>query len=177
MLVDIKHLPPNLAALGLKRRGSPVSADIMTVWESPYQVITPYQLCCNELRTRPFGGGTVEKQGPIQPGVITSGYRDAVLEDNANSAHMYALALDIHVGSLAKQIEWARVCSQHFMRVGLYPDDTIIHVDQMPQDWIKKYHKTRYWVATLDGGTKHTYTGCVTLADAVDIALSYVGDN
>ncbi|MBD3403787.1 hypothetical protein GF420_12885 [candidate division GN15 bacterium] len=169
MTDDVQHLPPNLAKLGLPRKGADLHADLETIWLTPYMVLTPYVDCCDDLGIAPFAGGSYLRQGTIAPGFITSGYRDNIIEGNDRSAHLHALALDIHVGSIEKQIAWARVFAGRFMRVGLYPDDTFIHVDQMPLQWIERYAKTRYWVGRAEG-TGHKYTGFNTLADAIAAA-------
>ena len=140
-------LPPNLAALGVRRRTPPEIADLLTVWDTPYPVLTRYKQLCIEAALAVYGGGTIEQPNPRwHPGSITSGYRDQVIEGNQHSPHLYAMALDIFVGSSEEQIRVARIAQTYYSRVGLYPDNGIIHVDLMPPAWIARYSGAVVWV-------------------------------
>jgi len=145
-MIDV--LPPNLAELGIQRKHPISAADLETIWRIPdYPVITQYLRLCDQLGWEPFGGGTRQIQGShSQPGFITSGYRDAIINGNKHSAHRYALALDIHVGNAQAQIAAAHKAVNYFNRVGLYPDGSFIHVDLMPFTWVEIYRRKRFWV-------------------------------
>jgi|GEM_PF-3364785 len=143
----IELVPPNLAALGVKRRQGPPEADILTIWDTPYPVITRYKLLCDRLDIAPFAGGILRRQGsPLHRSYITSGYRDQIIGGNEWSAHLLALALDIAIGDIEAQIKAAMIAVSLFTRVGLYPDNDFIHVDLVNDAWIQKYQKSRYWV-------------------------------
>jgi hypothetical protein len=157
---DIVIVPPNLARMGVKRKVLDPDPDLIRVYETPYPVLTNYGKLCADADIEPFAGGTYLKQGPEQMGYINSGYR----EGEGDSAHLYALALDIIAGELKKQIQLANIALVHFCRVGLYPDHKIIHVDLMPQvwiDWLKRTKRktaARYWVCLkIDGKKNYTY--------------------
>lgn len=161
-------IPPNLAALGLQRRTDIGVADIMTIWKTPYPVITRYNMLCKELEWQPFGGGTMRQQGARVPGFITSGYRSLPVDDNMTSPHMHAFALDFIVGDVAEQVRVARVAVKYFCRVGLYPTSGFIHVDLAPDNWIEKYNKARFWVKR-----KAKVSLFSDLVDATDDALKH----
>jgi len=157
---DIVIIPPNLARLGVKRKVGPPEADLITVYETPYPVLTNYGKLCADAGVKPFGGGTYLKQGSPEEGYINSGYR----EGEGDSAHLYALAMDIIAIKLERQIRLAGFALNYFCRIGLYPDHGIIHVDLMPQVWIDWLKRTkgkvaaRYWVCLkIDGKKDYTY--------------------
>ena len=166
MIVDCL-VPPNLAALGVKRQGDGKAADLATIWATPYPVITNYKLWCNDMGWEPFAGGTRHKQGPYgKPGFLLSGYRDTILEGRVHSPHRYAFALDSAVAK-ALQAEAAIKADKRFARIGLYPDDGFIHIDLAPQCWIDKYGGAPYWVRK-----NGVYTSFDWLEDAVVFANS-----
>ena len=140
-------LPQNLAAFGVKRQGDGMAADLLTIWKTTYPVITNYKKVMARVGWVPFAGGTMDYQGPrTLQGFITSGYRDQLIEGRKNSPHLYAIALDFGVGPPKEQARVARLASDLFYRIGLYPDNGFIHVDLMPSDWIRRYNAARYWV-------------------------------
>lgn len=150
---SVDLIVPNLARLGVPRRGDGISADLETIWLSPYPVITNYLAACKDLEAEPFAGGTREKQGqPYAPGYITSGYRDKLVDNNESSPHLHALAIDIVAGSIEDQIRFAQAFDRHFVRVGLYPARKFIHVDLAPANWMLHYGKAYYWVETQEAG-------------------------
>lgn len=160
-------LPPNLMKLGHKRLVDP-KPDILTVWRTPYPVITPFKKVCKKAGLSIFGGGTVFLQGnPNQAGYITSGYRDKILDGNNNSPHFYGFAIDSFVGSLESQIEVAKIAEPYYSRIGIYPHRGILHLDCAPEDWIKKYNKRRYWVGFIS-----EYKYFDTLDEAITAALA-----
>jgi hypothetical protein len=139
-------MPPNLGAMGLPRRTADGVADLITVWESPYPVITRYKDLCRELKWEPFGGGAMHNQKARVPGFITSGYRDRPIGGNITSPHSFAFALDLLVGNAVEQVRVGRIALKQFCRIGLYPSQGFIHVDLAPDNWIEKHNKARYWV-------------------------------
>jgi hypothetical protein len=164
-MIDVSLVPPNLAAFGVRRRIGP-QADLLTIWDTPYPVITNFTRVCRELGLDPFNGGTHDRQGPHGPGYVTSGYRDNVLEGRPNSPHRFGLALDVVVGDVDAQIEFAGVAVKHFTRVGLYPGDGFVHVDLCPLCWMQKYGGRRFWVRRSG-----TYTSFDTFEAAVDFTI------
>jgi len=157
---DILIVPPNLARLGVQRKAGPPEPDLITVYDTPYPVLTNYRKMCADAGIIPYGGGTYQRQGLEQLGFINSGYR----EGDGYSAHLYALALDIIAGDLKDQIRLGNIALLYFCRIGLYPDHKIIHVDLMPQvwmDWLKRVKgkvATRYWVCLkIEGKKNYTY--------------------
>ena len=154
-------LPPNLAKLGLVRTVRP-GADLVTIWKTPYPVLTTYLLLCSKCKhlITPYGGGkSYTDQGESwKPGYITSGYRDLADGGRDNSPHRFALALDIAIGHLKYQSEVGLEASMLFSRVGLYPNNGFIHVDLVPDEWIQRYSdmSRRFWVR-LGGETEKKY--------------------
>lgn len=142
----VELIPTNLAKHKVKRQGNGTDADLLTIWESTYPGITTYKALCARMGWEPFGGGTMGKQGDRhKPGFCLSGYRDKVLEGRKASPHLFALAIDIVV-PCDMQPEVALVADELFARVGMYPDRHFMHLDLVPNCWIRKYHAKRYWV-------------------------------
>jgi hypothetical protein len=164
-LTDITLVPPNLAALGVRRRVESV-ADLLTIWDSPYPVITNYGRFCRAAGITPFNGGTHDAQGPMGPGYITSGYRDAALEGRHNSPHRFALAIDVAIGDAVAQVRAAEYAIQFFTRVGFYPDNGFLHLDLCPVAWMTRYGGRRFWVRRSG-----TYTSFDTFEAAVDFTI------
>lgn len=165
-----QHLPINLAVMGVEQRGE---VDLDTIWDTPYPVITNYQKVCYrkvcEVTSLNFlgKGGVIEKdlkwggntfvQGKHSDGYILSGYRSEIINGNAGSMHRYAMALDVEVHSVEKQVEVGRSALEHgFTRVGFYPDRKFMHWDMAPDNWIERFAKRRFWVE-IDG-TKQSFT-------------------
>lgn len=147
--------PPNLYRLGLPKAVPDDRPDLITIWRTPYPVITPYLELCHQIGVTPFAGGTMEEQGPAsKTGYINSGYRPYVVAGNLDSPHMYALAIDLFVLPPLKVIAVARVAATLYNRIGIYPDRHFIHCDQAPQIWMEKHHKAVAWVQL---GGKTTY--------------------
>lgn len=143
----VELLPPNLAKLGLKKAADPGVPDLITIWKTPYPVLTRYKLLCRDLGMQPFAGGTYEKQGPsTKPGYITSGYRDGIINTRINSPHPFALAIDMAIGPIENQIGAASRARFLFPRIGFYPDNGFIHLDLASEAWIRRYHGRRFWV-------------------------------
>lgn len=144
-------MPINLARLGWKRQGEKGSTDLVTIYRTPYPVLSNYQTLCKQAGLEPFAGGTYEKQGDSwRPGFITSGYRDEVIEQRQHSPHLYAFAIDVVIGDAAHQLKVAPLALPLFTRIGLYPFRGFIHLDQAPDNWIDKYSKRRFWVQDAD---------------------------
>jgi len=138
---------PNLAKLRTPRQVAAPEADLITIWRTPYPVIKRYINLCGDMRTIPFAGGTYQQQGRAgKVGRILSGYRDEIKDDDDNSPHLFALALDIAVGDLNRQIAWARKAQDYFYRIGLYPENGIIHVDLCNRNWQRRYGGPASWV-------------------------------
>lgn len=164
----IELVPPNLAVLGVKRRLPMIVPDLLTIWETPYPVITRYKILCDRLGIIPFAGGELRQQGPSSEiGYITSGYRSAIIGGNMCSPHLYALALDIAIGDVHRQVVAARVAVDLFSRVGLYPDNGFIHIDLVNDAWLERYHGRLYWVRK-DG----SYTSFDELEPAIEFAIN-----
>ena len=172
-------LPINLATMGVPRMTTDGTADLETIWKTPYPVITNYKKLCNDVRfLKPFGGSQHEvidlhsRKWSIEQtrevlGYITSGYRDKVLNGNKQSAHLYGFAIDIFVGNINDQIIVGEKALKYYNRIGLYPDNNFIHLDMAPPNWIEKYDKTLYWV------TKNNMTkGFNDFNDATKFALA-----
>jgi len=138
---------PNLAVLGTPRQVGPPEADLITIWRTPYPVLKRYILLCGDMGVKPFAGGTYKRQGAgHEVGFITSGYRNKIIAGSKNSPHLFALAIDIAVGDIHQQIKWARKAQQHFYRIGLYPENGIIHVDLCNQTWQRRHGAPASWV-------------------------------
>lgn len=160
-------MPPKLTEFGIKRaigtdeKGPP---DLITVWKTPYPVLTKYELLCRELGIKPYAGGTREQQGPEwKEGHINSGFRDHL--GAKNSAHFWGMAIDVVFPDLQRQIDIAKKASKLFMRVGIYPDKGIMHFDQAPVIWQMTYRGVPFWVTTKD-----RTRGFYNLAEAIKYA-------
>lgn len=167
----IEVLPINLAEdLGIRRKPPLSAADLATIWKiRPYPVITNFRKICELAGWELFGGGTLQVQGDsYKPGYITSGYRDAVLNGNVESAHRHALAVDACAGGPEEQIRVAEIAIKHDLvnRIGLYPTRGFMHFDWMPAAWVEKYHRKRFWV----GGVSKT----VFSSNDLRAVISYV---
>lgn len=166
---DIALIPPNLAALGVSRQVQPPAPDLITVWQTPYPVLTNYKLLCADVGIEAFAGGTYLKQGSSWlPGYVSSGYRVSIGAEN--SPHKYALAIDVVAPKLELQIELVRFALKYFTRSGLYPNMSIIHLDLMPAVWIKKFNAARHWVC-FKMGDKKTYHNFGDLDSAIRFAI------
>lgn len=160
----IELLPPNLAKLGLKRATEADIPDLITIWKTPYPVLTRYKILCKDLRMQPFAGGTYEKQGlSVRPGYITSGYRDSIIEGRKNSPHQFALAIDVAIGDCEHQIQAAFFAAPLFPRIGFYPHNGFMHFDLASEAWMRKYSGRQYWVRNKAG----IYSSFDILEDAV----------
>ncbi len=162
MIQDLELRPPNLAELGVKRRGDGKAPDLQTIWISPYPVITRYKIWCDRMGWKAFGGGDMHNLGS-GIGVPTSGYRDLIIEGRKQSPHLHAIALDCYVPA-DMQKDAANKADQLFARVGLYPEDQFMHLDLMPDCWMEKFGGRRYWVK-IDG--------CYKYCDAINDAIGY----
>ena len=125
--------------------------DVKTIEEYHPEVLNQYAQLCKEMKAvdasdNPPG---VCKGTPVKC-CIKSGYRDPdynkKIRGASSSPHMYALALDIHVGNdINEQLKWAKTASNFFTRVGIYPGSSHIHVDLMP---LKGQFATSYWIGS-----------------------------
>lgn len=165
----VELLPPNLAKLGLPRATEPDVPDLITIWKTPYPVLTRYKMLCGELNIQPFAGGTYERQGPpTKVGYITSGYRDGILNCRINSPHRFALAIDMAIGSIVEQIATAKKARLFFSRIGLYPDNKFLHLDLVSETWMKQYRGRRFWVRI---------NGIYTSFDIFEAAIDFVKES
>lgn len=166
---DINLIPPNLAELGVTRKVQPPEPDLITVWQTPYPVLTNYKLLCADVGIEPFAGGTYLKQGQSwRPGYISSGYRVNI--GTINSPHKYGLALDVVIPDLELQIKMVGQSLEYFTRSGLYPNMNIIHLDLMPAVWIEKFNAARHWVCFRVRGKK-IYHNFGDLESAIRFAI------
>lgn len=162
-------LPPNLAVLGLNKASEPGAPDLETIWKTPYPVLTRYKLLCKELKIQPFAAGRYQRQGPCtKAGYITSGYRDDIINCRINSPHRFALAIDVIVGPIEKQIAAARHAQAYFPRIGLYPGNSFIHLDLASEAWMKQYRGRRFWVRI-----QNVYTSF----DILEAAIDFIKEN
>lgn len=141
-------VPPNLATLGVPRFGNGEDADLITIWNTPYPVITNFKEFCKVVGWYPLGGGTVKRQAKKIKGYINSGYRDMPIGGNEISEHMWATALDSIAGDAKEQLEVVPKACAFFNRVGLYPERGFMHLGLAPDEWIRKYNKAKYWIKT-----------------------------
>lgn len=168
---DIILIPPNLSALGIERKVPEPKADLLTIWDTPYPVLTNYIKWAERMGFAPFAGGDYREQGPEgQEGYINSGYRTGP----GKSAHYFAIAIDPTMPDLARQIRGAIKAEGLFTRVGLYPHHKIIHLDQAPIAWMKRFGGRRYWVCEkvqASGGKEaRKYTSFDILNEAIIFA-------
>jgi len=166
MLIE-SLLPPNLGALGVPRKAPVGEADLITIWKTPYPVLTNYSILCNRCGLKLFGGGTAEKQGKRVPGYITSGYRLEIMNGNIHSPHRYAFAIDMIAGDINQQIIIGDEAINLFSRIGFYPDRGFMHLDLAPENWIARYNKARFWVMS-----KGKYRFFNTISKACEFALA-----
>lgn len=134
----------NLAARGVKRLQAPPKPDILTVREYHPEVLASLAVLSHKMGIVPHW---LFKD--YVSGFITSGYRDAPVDSQVtNSPHYFALALDIAVGNVMKQISWGnRALEFHlFYRIGLYPQNGFVHLDLCDINWMEIYHGMPFWV-------------------------------
>lgn len=157
--------PQNLAVLGVPRRTPAPEADLYVIYRTIYPVLASNKKLCEDMRVLPYGGGSWQHQHDIKPGYITSGYRSEVICNKVHSPHRFALALDIHVGEIEDQIQWARIAGKHFCRVGLYPGNRFIHVDLCNKQWQEYYGGSPCWVKCAG-----EYVAFLSLDKAIEFA-------
>ena len=136
---------PPTSAIGILKIPMKSNPDVETVKEYHLEVWEKYVELCKRM-------------GIIAPGpckssptkcCITSAYRHPAYnkkEDGArNSAHQYAMALDIYVGSTKEQLRWVREIdkSKLFNRAAIYPYQNDIHVDMMP---LEGEYAVSFWI-------------------------------
>ena len=149
--MNIDLLPPNLMRVGVKRRGNGRTPDLETIALTPYPVLMNYKQWCRVVGLDPFAGGSWSKQGPSDvAGYITSGYRDEIINGNESSPHPFAIASDVAVCDVGRQLAVVPSAVNYFSRVGIYPGRGFVHLDLAPDDWIRKYNKRRFWCKTAD---------------------------
>lgn len=129
---------PHLVNQGVKRLTLEPDADIKTINIWYPDVIKNYVSFCLEAGLQPYGGGTIDNQ-KWNPGRITSGYRDDALEGRKFSPHGFALALDIFIGDLSKQVKIIKFLEKYFNRFGLYEKERVIHGDLVNNSWIQEH--------------------------------------
>jgi len=149
--------------MGIKRATPKDVPDLITIYRTPYPVLSNYKKLMNDLQLEPYAGGSHVKQGPSwEPGYITSGYRD----ESPSSPHGFAIALDIAIGDIHLQYKAAIAALKYFNRVGLYPNNGIIHVDLFNDILMAHYNKIhRFWVRK-----NNIYTKFHDLAKAYEFA-------
>lgn len=159
-----QHLPINLAVMGVKRGWE---IDLDTIWLTPYPVITTFKKVCDStglyflgkdgrMWQQPVDGPMHFRRGEHSNGYVLSGYRSEIINGNAGSMHRYAMALDVEVHEVDKQVEVGRAAlKEGFTRIGFYPDRKFMHWDMAPPNWIKRFAKRRFWVE-IDG-TKQSF--------------------
>lgn len=153
-------MPVNLATVGVKRRGHKNEADLDTIMRTSHPVLSAYWQLCIAAKLKPYAGGTYLIQGPSNiPGYCTSGFRDKVIQGNGTSPHLWGFALDVAVGDVARQMEVAALALDYFVRVGIYPANGFIHVDQAPEIWIATYGKARVWMKDKSRGIDESFGG------------------
>lgn len=160
--------------MGVEQKGE---IDLDTIWRTPYPIITAFKKVCKEAGIDFLGKGgydlhtdnilnSIFKWGEHSDGYILSGYRSEVIGWNTGSMHRYAMALDVEVRSVEKQVEVGRsALEKGFTRVGFYPDRKFMHLDMAPDNWIKRFAKRRFWVE-IDG-TKQSF-------DEIDHAIEFM---
>ena len=136
----IELLPPSLLRLGLPQVGDP---DLETIWKTPYPVHKRYVQLCHRLGWEPYAGGSRDIQGNRGPGYITSGYRGRILNGNSTSPHPFGFAIDVIVDDMLQAADEGH---KLFSRVGFYPGRGFLHLDQAPDNWVRHYCKSQYWV-------------------------------
>jgi len=159
---NIILLPQNLSKMGVKRIIPEPDADLITVWKTSYPVLTNYKQLCMAIGIPPFAGGTYKEQGSSYVmGFLTSGFRDSM----RNSPHEFGFAIDMATGDLDTQIYVARIATNYFTRIGLYPQSGFLHLDLANLDWQSKYGGIPYWVRIDD-----KYTSFTNLEQAIGFA-------
>jgi hypothetical protein len=90
-----------------------------------------------------------------------------------NSPHYFGVALDVIVGDLMKQIEWATVGigKGYFTRCGFYPEQNTMHFDRCSFEWMEKYNGTPSWVKWHG-----EYTGFAHWREAAQYAMRLIDD-
>jgi hypothetical protein len=157
MKYHLAYLPPNLAKLGVKRIGWPISPDLETIYCAGYADIVI------------IVGNIVDSAG-IEKHVITSGYRDDWRRSGHTSEHHFALALDVAFESPQDVIRFGEAADGMCTRLGLYPARGFAHVGFAPHVWITHYRKWSYWVDMGDKGL----VGCKAHAELIKKAKEMV---
>ncbi len=143
-MYNIELLPIKLSAMGVPRAVASPKPDLITVYKTPYPVLTYFKKFCAVAGIPAFAGGTWQEQGPPGIGYINSGYRVKI--GAKNSDHKFALGIDPIIGDLDEQIRMAVIANNYFTRIGIYPDMGILHLSLAPLCWIKHYKAKRFWV-------------------------------
>jgi len=159
MILPVDNLlPVNLGKLGLPMKGNP---DLITLWQTPYPIITLYKKVCQEFGVKPFGGGTMESQGPYSILRANSAYRDFIYNAKIggadNSAHMYGLALDLNIGKVAFMIKAVEIAAKYFNRVIMYHNGLFIHVDLTNTLWNIRYSNGKRFALVDSNGVMRWY--------------------
>jgi len=122
----------NLAAKGIKRKIKAPIADLEIIKEYHPEVLLKLALLSQRMGIDPLWLGNFYLNKKI-PQWIESGYREIAKKSKIlNSAHYFGIAVDIMVGKLIKQYEWARAATEDnnlFFRAGLYPQQNTMHLD------------------------------------------------
>lgn len=154
----LHHLPENLASLGVQRQGDGTEADLITIAKTRKPVLKNFVKLCDRIDfLTAFGGGTWKEQGEHIPGWIGSGFRDQLINNNKESRHLYADALDPFIGGLREQLIVGANALDLYSRVGIYPANTFVHLDQAEEDWIQHWNKRHYWVIDRDRHTRASF--------------------
>ncbi len=131
------------------------SLDIATIRKYHPEVLKAYENLCTKMGVTPY-----PRSGP---GRITSGYRTKQTSGGvSNSPHMYAMAVDVYVGSVSEQLKWVEAANGLFTRAGVYPCSTAAHFDLMPRGF-----GTPYWT-----GRNGRYKGAYSFGEMASDARS-----
>ncbi len=159
MILPIENLSPaNLGKLGLPMKGNP---DIVTLWKTPYPIITNYKILCKEFGVKPFGGGKMKSQGPYSILRINSAYRsfkyNLQIGGSDNSSHMYGLAIDVNVGKLAFMVKATKIAAKYFNRVIIYHNSLFIHCDLTNTLWNIRHSNGKRFALVDSNGVMRWY--------------------
>ena len=186
--INISQIPCNVP-----RQTPEPYADILSVWQSPFPVITSYLEVCRLTGLYPFGGGVVlfsngkclEMDGEdilrslhefwkmVKAGWEINYFNQGDLPGKIISGyridkgiHGCLLAIDYHVGNLERQIEVARTARNYFTCIGLYPQKTFIHNDISNEIWrIKHRPNWKYWVKSDEYHRQDSFFDMVRFAN------------
>ena len=146
--------------------------DLVSINTYHPEVLQYYSLFCEKMGFLTYSGGTFEKQGsPIIRGHIMSGYRQG-----DNGAHGTAGAIDIHVGKdLPFQLQCIKAGLEcGFTRGGVYTSKSIIHLDIMDEDWIRKHAALPFWMQKPNKHGRDFYIGVKTIEELEKLVNGFI---